>query len=108
MEELFHLQEERLLDRVIFIMPPEQTLRVKRAADDLWSDEFKVSRLWELTREKLKSRGIPFPAFMDTTDDGARVFVIRNGRCRLAHVLKRHLSQPKQLARIMEAAPILE
>jgi hypothetical protein len=107
MEELYHLQEERLLDRVVFIMPPEQTLRVKRAAGEL-EPGIEVSRLWNLTRERLMARGIPFPAFIDTTDDGARAFVIRNGCCRLAHVPRRDLGQPKQLARIVERASILE
>jgi hypothetical protein len=91
--ELLHLSESELIQRCVFVMPPEQSMRLMRPVDETdshrssgesaWAPrEFMLSALWESSRAKLVKGGLELPPFTDTTD-GATFFAIREGECKM-------------------------
>ena len=105
--ELLELSRSGLLQRCVFVMPPEQSVLLMRPTDETegsrgtgrrWSPrEFKLSVLWESSRAKLSKGGIELPAFRDTKD-GATLFVL-NGGCRIESVSARELNVPSRYLR---------
>jgi hypothetical protein len=102
-EEIVDLHANRILEKCIFLMPPEQSVWLLRPSDETdnrrgtdrsWtSRERKMSSLWESTRTKLARRGITLPEFRDTSD-GATIFNLFGNECRMAVVRSRELSNP--------------
>ena len=101
--ELLDLRANDMIERCVFVMPPEQSLWLLRPSDEtpshrgtdqMWTTrEVKLSSLWESTRKKLARSGIEFPEFKDTMD-GATLFILRGNECRLSAVAGRELSNP--------------
>lgn len=101
--ELLDLSANGMLERCLFLMPPEQPLWLMRPDDETetnrgtersWSTrQLKLSSLWESTRVKLARGGIALPEFRDTTD-GVTAFTLRQNECKMSAVAGRELSNP--------------
>jgi hypothetical protein len=101
--ELLDLCANRMLEKCIFLMPPEQSVwllrpsdetETRRGTDQSWSpQERQMSSLWESTRTKLARNGITVPEFRDTSD-GATIFTFSGNDCRMSVVKSREISNP--------------
>lgn len=90
--ELIDINEKGLLNRCLFVMPPEQSVLLKRpkiitegilSGRRIWTThEFTISTLWESTRSKLTEVGIQLPAFTDTKNS-VKLFTIRGGKTKM-------------------------
>ena len=104
--EIKDLHDQNLLQRCVFVMPPDQSVWLMWPTDEtedrpgqvrsgLSPREFKVSTLWESTRTKLIESGIVIPEFVDTAD-GVRLFSLNAGGCTMATVFARDLGNPSR------------
>ena len=107
-DELLDLRADDLLEKCIFVMPPEQSVLMIRPAEEQeglhvtmtgWlPTEAKMSSLWESTRVKLAKSGFKFPEFRDTAE-GVTLFILRGGEYSLLPVTRRELRKPSQYLR---------
>jgi hypothetical protein len=84
--ELLDLRTYNMVERCVFVMPPEQSPFMLRPADKeethhktdhIWMKrELKLGLIWESTRAKLAKNGFALPELRDTVG-GATVFTLR-------------------------------
>jgi hypothetical protein len=109
--ELLDLNANNMLERCLFVMPPDQTVWFMRPSDETetrrgtgasWmTRKLQLSALWESTRAKLASGGVRLPEFRDTTD-GATVFVLRGNHCIVSPVPSSELSDPSSYLKALK------
>lgn len=112
--ELLDLRTNGLLERCLFVMPPEQELWLMRPDDETperrgtaksWGTQpFMLSGLWESARGKLAQGGFPLPPFSDQGGDNATLFVLRDGEPVIADVPRSYLSRPRSYLALLGIA----
>jgi hypothetical protein len=106
MLELVALKDLALLDRCVFLMPPEQTCWLMQASDEelpgvgrrqVWYPrDRKISDVWEATREKLADAGLALPPFVDSPPGTTTLFTINGDGARAIHVALQDIAHPER------------